>query len=142
MVNPHEILSNIHQDAEDKSADDFADMLIGTEDVEPAQPTKRVVKKTTKIAKKVATVPATKKAKAIKQTKVAEETAKKAEPNEDEQLMGAKLPHVHHAAKKPAHLSLPHIVEDGDDEPELTVVSHRPLPASTLQGMASKMLQV
>lgn len=147
MVNPHDILNNLHEDPEEKSADDLADMLIGTEDVEPAQPAKKVAQKKKAAPKKVTI----KNIEVAKTTKAAVKTIKDVKGNEDEQLVGANLPRVvHHRTQEPiaktaAHekgglLSLPTVVDDADDEqPEL---KHHPMPAATLQGMASKFLKV
>merc|ERR1711871_1232007 len=164
MVNPHDILNQIHEDPEQKSADDLADMLIGTENVEPGQTAEKAAQKKapgTKVPKKAATktafikarTEAPKKTKIPKKTEVPKKIAKKvAESNQDGQLMGAKLPQAmhHHAnqqtTKKPAHdkdelLSLPHIMDDDDEQPELATKQQHPVPAATLQGMASKLLE-
>merc|ERR1711939_1211865 len=164
MVNPHDILNQIHEDPEQKSADDLADMLIGTENVEPGQTAEKAAQKKapgTKVPKKAATktafikarTEAPKKTEIPKKTEVPKKIAKKvAESNQDGQLMGAKLPQAmhHHAnqqtTKKPAHdkdelLSLPHIMDDDDEQPELATEQQHPVPAATLQGMASKLLE-
>ena len=86
MVNPHDILNNIHEDPEEKSADDFADMLIGDEEQNPAKKAhaRNTVKKALKKAKKST-----------------QKSAKESEDGEsEEQLMGSGLPRAHHAEKK------------------------------------------